>query len=215
MKKTKQIISLALSMILILSLLFCLPIGASAANNNVYSDTIACDKGDEIEIPVMINNNTGIMGFKIILTYDSNSLTPISVSKGEAIKNGMVNDTIGTGQSGSVSVVWSGTSEITNDGTLFTVKFKVSESAKDSVVKISYSQDDTFNESWQDVTLNCSDITININNENIDDDESGDMVTEKNPYEELKERIETETGFTKFILKNILLPIYYVIYVLF
>ena len=70
---------------------------------------------------------------------------------------------------------------IVSDGQLFTVKFNVSESAfADTAVSLSYSQEDTFDESFNDVILNCENITVSFDGGTIE------------PSEELKlsERIQ-------------------------
>ncbi|MBQ3006734.1 MAG: hypothetical protein IJD78_04140 [Clostridia bacterium] len=134
---------------------------AFAANTaEVYGDEISATTGKTVLIPVKIKNNTGIMGFKITVEYDKAVLTSPTVSRGKLTGNGMINDSIGVTEDGTFDVVWSDTQNVVGDGILMILSFKVLE-AKDIQIKLSYSQPDTFNESWEDIELKCSDITIN------------------------------------------------------
>lgn len=140
---------------------------AIAANRaEVYADEITAAVGEAVLIPVKIKNNTGIMGFKVTVTYDKSVLLSPTVTKGSITENGMMNDSIGITPEGSFDVVWSGTQNTADDGTLMILSFEVNETdIGESQIKLSYSQPDTFNEAWEDVELKCSDITVRISSE--------------------------------------------------
>lgn len=105
------------------------------------------------------------MGFKITVTYDSAILGSPKVTKGDITENGMMNDSIGVTPEGKFDVVWSGTQNSVGDGTLFVMSFTALK-AEDTQIKLSCSQPDTFNESWEDVELKCSDIAVVFSNGN-------------------------------------------------
>lgn len=120
-------------------------------------------QGKEVEIPVEIKNNPGIMGFSITLSYPTESLEITKISQGDIIKSGSFNDSVGTGtESDGVKVLWSDTDEMKEDGTLFIITCKALEQAEDMKIGITYGQEDTFNEQYEDVAFTCSDIVLQI-----------------------------------------------------
>lgn len=171
----------AVSIILILLVLLSFTLVSKAATENrIYSPDVRAERGSTVEIPLCIENNSGFMGFDIIVEYSSDILTPVSVSK-SSLLTGMFDDSIETSDPGSFHVIYTGSENIISDGQLFTVKFNVSESAfADTAVSLSYSQEDTFDESFNDVILNCENITVSFDGGTIE------------PSEELKlsERIQ-------------------------
>ncbi len=131
----------------------------------IYSDERVLLNGDYIDIPVYINNNHGIMGFGMNVSYDSEILEPISAAKGEAISKGTFSNNIGTVQ-GNIKIFWSNTENVTDNGLLYTLRFKVLDNGITNIpLSISYSQVDTYNEKWEDVVLNIDIGTIMIKRE--------------------------------------------------
>lgn len=151
------------SLIIAMLLMFSLVVSVSAGNNpRVYADNVKCDVGEVITIPVYIENNAGIMGFRITVDYSSEAFENPSVVKGSVTKNGSFNDSITGATKETFDVLWSNTENIKADGTLFAVELKVKDTAATDKysVGISYEQADTFNEKWQDVKLDCSDVEV-------------------------------------------------------
>lgn len=138
----------------------------SKSGSLIYAEKIFALPGDTIKFPVKIENNIGIMGFKLLLSYDSDILTPISVSKSDVLSEGTLNDSIGVGDTGSISVLWNNTGEISTDGNMLLLEFAINEEADYSNLKIqvAYSESDTFNERYENVSLICKDIDISITN---------------------------------------------------
>lgn len=136
-------------------------------NNIVGGDPVTANAGLTVNIPVKITGNQGLMGFSVNVGYDASVFTPVSVSGGALLAGGMLNDSIATAQPGQFKVVWTGSEDVTGDGILFTVTFSVNANAiGNKSITLSYNQADTFNEVWQDVVLNCSDIAVTVNNPN-------------------------------------------------
>lgn len=135
--------------------------GAVISTENVFALP-----GDTIEIPINIKNNPGIMGFKLFFGFDDSVLTPVSVNKGAILSEGTLNDSIGVGSSNSISVLWNNTSEVIGDGSILLLRFKVNENAdyESLKIKVTYSENDTFNESYDDVALICNDVNLAITN---------------------------------------------------
>ena len=138
---------------------------AATTGPTITSEGQQVNAGETISIPINITNNTGIMGFSISLKYDSALLTPVSVSGGELFSSGAFQDSIGYSEAGIVKIVWTGTEDVTANGTLFTIDFEVSKNAiGDTDIDVSYSQGDTFNEDYEDVVFNCLPIGLTITN---------------------------------------------------
>ena len=115
---------------------------------------------ETVLIPVNIKDNSGIMGFKITVEYPSDIIEIISVSRGSITSSGNFNTNLGT-TSGTLDVLWNNVEDITGNGTLFVVAATAKKQIKDeTVIKISFSQPDTFNEMWEDVQLKCENIVI-------------------------------------------------------
>ncbi len=115
----------------------------------------------EFEIPVSISENQGIMGFMLLLSYDSEIIEPVSVERGEALGAGYFNDSIGTAETDVLKIMWTGSENSYTNGLLFKVKFKVLKADFTSTkVSFDYSQPDTFNENYDDVELSFDDSNI-------------------------------------------------------
>ncbi len=131
---------------------------------SVFADPVQSVPGKQISIPVKIDNNPGLMGFKLVFEYSFKALSNPKVQKGSVTKNGLMNDSITSQTYGSFDVVWSDSSETAENGVLMMLQFEVKENASAGKydIKCSYSQDDTFNEKWEDVHLDVSNIKLEI-----------------------------------------------------
>lgn len=140
-------------------------VSAADTENRIFAEVIKPGQAEEINILIRIANNTGFMGFSIIVTYDADVFTPISATKGEML-NGLLNDSIETATDNSFKVVFSGSENITGDGTLFILTLKADNAQEQTyTVHLSYNQTDTFNEQWKDVVFHCEDVTVDFTKE--------------------------------------------------
>ncbi len=130
----------------------------------VYATDISVLAGDIVSISVNIRNNLGLMGFSLIMEYDKTVMTPVSVTAGEILEGGTLNDSIGGNMSpGKLKVVYTADENVMTDGVLFNVEFKIDEKAYgDYDIKLSYIQNDTFNEEFEDVVLSCVNSTVKV-----------------------------------------------------
>lgn len=151
-----------ISVILAFVMLFTVATNVSAFSNRVYSEPVVCEKGDRITIPVKIEGNSGFMGFAVIVNYDKEVFTPVSVSKGEMLK-GIFNDSIATSSDNTFKVVFTGTEDFTDDFILFNMVFDVADNVSGKYdISLSYSQADTFKEGWADVNFNCEPVSVSV-----------------------------------------------------
>ncbi len=120
--------------------------------------------GQPIVIPVTISGNPGLMGFKLRFDYPAGVLKSPAAQRGAVTSAGMFNDSITGETNGSFTVVWTNAQNVTADGPLCVLDFTVSSSAApgEYIIKITASQPDTFNEKWEDVALDCKDISVTV-----------------------------------------------------
>ena len=129
----------------------------------IYSDEgLTSEKDETISVPVKIAHNKGIMGYKIHIKFNADYLSPVSVTKGSEFA-GSIYDSIGN-TAGEFDILWNHYENVAVDGVLASVKVKVlTDISTDTEIEVSYSQVDTFNESWDDVVFDCRNINIKLN----------------------------------------------------
>ena len=149
--------SIVLFLSFILTLALCTP--AFAAGANVRAPESALSTEESALIEVSLSGNPGIMGFKIKAAYDTDKVELLSVSKGTLTAKGSFNTNINT-NTGEVTVLWNHTGEVKGDGSLFILAAKAKKAFGSAKIRLSFSQEDTFNEAFEDVALTCADIVI-------------------------------------------------------
>lgn len=129
-----------------------------AASAEVYAEPVHAS-GETVVVPLSIRGNPGLMGFKLMITYDASVLEPRAVTRGAATQSGIMNDSIGAGQSGTLLIVWNDSDETKAEGTLAVLTFTARQQ-KDTTLTVACSQPDTFDGSYNDVELDCKPVTI-------------------------------------------------------
>ena len=111
--------------------------------------------GDTFTVPISITKNCGIMGIELQITYDAECFTPVSVSNTDIFSTGSVNDNIGTSQTNMITIIWTGTENMSENGKLCDILFKCKDNAKTgkSVIKVAANPINTFNENYS--TIHC------------------------------------------------------------
>ena len=134
----------------------------------IYSDNLEVNAGETVDVPVYIENNPGISGFTIYMTYDDSVFTPVCVNDNDLSGYGMLDDNIGYSADNTVQVSWSGTENYYEDCELFTITFEVSgelDVRGDYDFDITYEPSDTFDENMNEVALECEGTTVTVINE--------------------------------------------------
>ncbi|MGN0178430.1 MAG: cohesin domain-containing protein [Monoglobaceae bacterium] len=160
MKKTVlNVVSIFLAVLFGLSISVC----AFAADKPcVYAESVQTEAGEIINVPVLIKNNSGIMGTKITVSYDD-GLEILDVQKGEVFSSGNFIQNSEVKKDNSFDVVWNSNSANKANGTMFVVTFRLSDEAKgDYNIVITYDQDNTFDENYEDVKLECNNAIISV-----------------------------------------------------
>lgn len=179
----KKFICLFLPLLLLLNV----TTAFAVAKTEIYSDTVYAMQGDTATVPIKIRNNAGIMGFRLTFTYPDELGSP-EVLRGALLNEGLLNDSITEATKDSFDVVWSNTQNVTGDGTVLLLNFKVSSDAQNGNYKIdvSYNEADTFNEAMQDVVFCCKSVEIVIGKNTVEttSTEASPSVTQK-PIEDV------------------------------
>lgn len=162
MKKT---IKISLSILLVLACgLFSCVFAFAADKPCVYADSVKAEAGAEIEIPVCIKNNNGIMGTKISVLYDD-GLEILDVKRGEVLSTGNFIQNTSLKKDNEFDVVWNSDSVNNLNGVLFIITVRISDDAKGSYgIRFEYDKDNTFDENYNDVELNCENAVITVGN---------------------------------------------------
>lgn len=135
----------------------------ASGGTRVYASAVEVRPGEEIVIPVQIEGNVGIMGFRITVRYPEVLSSP-EVERGEVLNAGSLNDSITGNTQESFDVVWANTEDVRADGTLFVIRFDVPDETQEGEydISLSYSQKDTFNERYEDVVLSCENTVVTV-----------------------------------------------------
>ena len=166
-----KLIRNSLSIVMVLVLLVCGSVASLGASAALKIDSIKAQAGQEVTMPVYIENNPGFSGTKITVSYDEN-LKVISVEKGNVLNYGNFVQNADNSADNSFDVVWNSSIENKANGVMFTVTFMLPDNAAgDYNVKITYDKDNTFNAKYDDVTFDCGSAVISVpQNGNSDTD---------------------------------------------
>lgn len=153
----------------VLSILLCaaiiaagLPFFVSAVQTKIYGENVIAKEG-KVSFDIAVQGNSGVMGFRISLSYDQNIFSSPTVKKGSFLNSGSFETSAGTGKEGSLDVIYAGTKAVTSDGTLFSVTMEyTADQVLSSSISVSFSQSDTFNEQYTDVSFLCEPVTVSF-----------------------------------------------------
>ncbi|MCM1235128.1 MAG: leucine-rich repeat protein [Ruminococcus flavefaciens] len=162
----KKRIKTIISFVMLVSMFFTtMPIQAEESGSaalKIENSQITVTVGNSFEIPLLIENNPGIMGLDIIIEYDKNYVEPVEVRAGDVLENETVNDSIDTSTTDSFHVMWAGVENITGNGELFTVAFNLKRNSENGNTNISFqvNSEDTYNESYESVTIDAATMQV-------------------------------------------------------
>lgn len=109
-------------------------------------ETVHAKAGEEVTVALRLENNPGITSMRFVLDYDIEALTMTDFSFGEALAsmNRASSEKYGSPYSFSM---YSASEDLTDNGVLAVIKFKVNEDIKDGeyMIALNYDYDDIFN----------------------------------------------------------------------
>ncbi len=107
----------------------------------VYLGNAKGINGDVVEIPLSIENNKGMWGGQILIDYDSDTLSFVSIEDGTVFDECVVND---TSDCVAILVTQSKLENSSKNGDIATLKFKIKVSADDGVHSLDFNKDTNF-----------------------------------------------------------------------
>lgn len=169
-------------MLILMILTVCtVPSVYSAEKGTVYSEMItSVKKDDSISIPIKIKNADALMGFKLSFTPSGDELHVNDVESGDLTENGFLNHNADINE-GAFEIVWSGTEAIGKDGTICILKAECVDDFKAFSFDVSYSQADTFDESFDDIELLCETVVL-----------EGILIEESSDFEDIANEIVSD-----------------------
>ena len=101
--------------------------------------------GEKVVVDVSVTGNPGIAGIKHTINFDSDSLKYVSLSIKDEFSNGTVVVNSNKASEGEITVVWFNPSDITEDGTIYSIEFEILETADDGISEVQLSFDENGN----------------------------------------------------------------------
>ena len=159
--------------IVLCALLIC-TVWAFAAETTISAEAGSLTAEKTIPVSVQIDKNTGVSGWKIVLTWDDEALSidEESVTCGEMFSNGMF--ICNTSEAGKISAIWANATESSDNGELFTFALKVKDSASGETYPITVSAANLTDENGGAISTLTSDAIVTIPKQKTDDVSGGD-----------------------------------------
>ena len=116
--------------------------------------------GETISVPFSVTNNPGFMCYGLTLQYDTDALILEAVNESAHAGGFLFVENTNNGK-----ISYAGSSDITDDGDLFTATFRVSSDAADGSYEIVANLDEasTANETCEYVSLDITGVTVTVN----------------------------------------------------
>ena len=159
----KKVLSLMFVAVIVLSC-----VGFATEENPIIAVSSGeCHPRDYITLNITIENNTGFTALGLKVQYDSDVLTPMSVSTGSLLENGYTSTTL-DGEDVDVSslnyikIFSASANEVTGDGILYSVKFKAGHETGRTSVVVTVTDDSFINGNYESISYNRKDSIVNI-----------------------------------------------------
>ena len=152
---------------------------------DIVVGTVIGQAGKEVTVPVRIANNPGIAALNIQINYDRTKLTPVTIELGSALGVGTVTSNIQQGGEMSrfdfVTAYWDNPANVTGNGDLVNVTFKVAEGLEDQLipVTVSYNSGEIINQNYETVDFNLIGGGVKLNGVKMGDIYSDGKVDSK------------------------------------
>ena len=151
-------------LIIAATLLLFMPIlNAEAADSvKIVSESIDNSATGSCLIHIYAHGGSRTMGFRLHFDYPADKLRPSAAGKGSVTAKGTFTDNIGV-EEGSFDILWNNTEEVSAEGELAVISAELLKANESFAVDVSFEQEDTFNEKYEDVVFNCEPIyTVDI-----------------------------------------------------
>lgn len=157
-KKVSRIFALLICFCMISAILA--PTADAVGQAEITLGTVVAQAGKSVRIPVSIQNNPGIAGLRLRISFNSDALDYISTGKGDVLSAGSLNAAL---KDNRITITWYDVQDALSDGELFTLEFQVAEGAQGELpLEISIQPEDVVNASWQQVDCGTVNGSIRI-----------------------------------------------------
>lgn len=102
----------------------------------ISADSSTAYAGEEIDLPIILSGNPGIASLTIAIEYDPKTITPIGLQNGNVFSDGIFDNNLETA-AGELRIVWIGTDDVNENGTIAVLRLRVAENAVPGVSELS------------------------------------------------------------------------------
>ena len=132
-------------------------------NQSIYGATVTASAGQKnVQVPISISDNPGIIGMVLRISYDESVMTLKSGKNGDALGS-LAMTTPGNLESGC-RFGWDGTDAVAGDGEILILTFDIKDTAAAGIydIQISYDKGDIFDGDYNDITFELQKGSITI-----------------------------------------------------
>ena len=154
-----------LALLCVVSMLLgvCIPVYAEEETPTLTIGNLVVDAGQEVEVPIRILNNTGILGATITITY-AKELTLTKIQKGDAFTS-LTMTKPGKLSANPINIVWDGESDAdVSNGTIAILTFTAPKVNGKYSITISYKSGAVVDADLNPVSLNIENGTVEVQN---------------------------------------------------
>lgn len=150
--------------------------------------SVSAKVGDTVTLKIMVSNNPGVGAMTLTLKYDTEAFTQTGVTNGSLFEN----------MESGLNLVFYSSSDVTANGTLATVTFKISDRASGSY-PIKLIVRETCNAAYEDVGFSAVSGVINVRNDRVFSVRVNGETKNAKPGDTLN--ISAATSYTEYGLK--------------
>lgn len=156
MNKIKRCLA-AILLVLCIANFMCIPVVNATGIPEIAFGQVSAKCGEQVTVPVTIQNNPGIASFRFRVAYDPSALSYVSAAKGETMQSGTLSVAYQT-EDEELAITWFDIKNVTGDGVIFNLVFNVSNEARgECPLIVTYLPEDIVNASWQQVEVLVTD----------------------------------------------------------
>lgn len=157
MKKSKRMLALSLSTILLLSIF---PISTLAQNSaTIAVSSVSGNRGDTVTLNVSTTSGSHMQACSFDLLYDKDNFEIVSATKGTAL---VATPIINTNIAGKVVFSYAATSPIVSSGSLLTISFKIKDNAEYGVSGIDLTVKEYADGSFENINYSINQGTVTV-----------------------------------------------------
>ncbi len=184
MKKTKlyvKALSALFAFLMCFSCFTSFPLAAATPTLSVVAGEVKA--GEEITVSINMSGNPGIAGMNAYVSYDSSVLTPVAANQGSALSGAFFSTNFASptfkASDEQVAFTMYGASNSTNNGSFFTITFKVKSGIEDVSSLITLNCTDVTNQDFDDVSVKTVNGSVKVvAGDEKDDDKDDDKADE-------------------------------------